>query len=77
MIKLTKVIAGYLPSEDGPFECGHCVYFNSGRCEIVEGKIDEDGCCNLFTRDKGKKDTDDETSETIDIPDTGSDEYDS
>jgi hypothetical protein len=50
MIKLTKVISGYLPPEDGPFECENCHYFKKpNSCEIVEGDIDAEGCCNLFT----------------------------
>ena len=50
MDKLTKNISGYLPPEDGPFECQNCHYFHSPlSCELVEGRIEPDGCCNLFT----------------------------
>jgi hypothetical protein len=51
-IKLTKVISGYMPPEAGPFECEYCHYFSWRRaCELVEGDIEPDGCCNLFTEE--------------------------
>jgi hypothetical protein len=50
MIKLTKLISGYMPPESGPFECEYCHYFDGKHdCELVEGDIEPDGCCNLFT----------------------------
>ena len=43
-----------MPPESGPFECEYCHYFDEPRsCELVEGTIEPDGCCNLFT-EKGK-----------------------
>ena len=47
--KLSKVTSGYLPPEKGPFECGHCIYFvKSSSCQLVQGNIDAQGCCNLY-----------------------------
>lgn len=68
MIKLTKIVSGYLPPEDGPFECENCHYFNKGgKCELVEGNIDPEGCCNLYTpKDSDKSDKSDD-DESIDI----------
>jgi hypothetical protein len=75
MIKLTKVISGYMPPEAGPFECEYCHYFNEPRgCELVEGNIDRDGCCNLFT-EKGKagKPTEELDDEKIELDSDDSD----
>lgn len=61
-IKLTKVISGYLPPEEGPFECENCHYFSKpNKCELVEGNIDPEGCCNLYTpcSDDGMRKKDD------------------
>jgi hypothetical protein len=62
MMKLSKNISGYLPPEDGPFECERCHYFRpSVSCELVEGTIEPEGCCNLFTQeDSSKQSSDDE-----------------
>ena len=50
-VKLTKTVSGYLPPEDGPFECENCTYFlKASSCRIVEGYIDPVGCCNLYTK---------------------------
>ena len=55
--KISKKVSGYLSSEDGPFECENCGHFKEpASCEIVEGHIDPEGCCNLYV--KGAKDTD-------------------
>jgi len=41
--------AGYLPPEDGPFECQHCAHFKSpNACDKVSGVIDPQGCCNYY-----------------------------
>lgn len=41
--------AGYLGPEHGPFMCGNCMhYLGAGKCDVVSGEIDEQGCCNLF-----------------------------
>jgi len=50
--EVNPLIAGYKGPEDGPFQCGNCVYFGrhgEGTCAIVAGPIDEGGLCNLFT----------------------------
>jgi hypothetical protein len=41
-----KDVAGY--SEEGPTYCGVCKYFidKDDACRLVEGHIDEFGCCN-------------------------------
>lgn len=67
MVKLTKVVSGYLPPEDGPFECENCHYFSQPRdCELVEGTIDPEGCCNLYTSvDSDNEESDD--SERIEL----------
>lgn len=36
---------GYGEKKDGTL-CKKCVHFDKGYCEIVEGKIGEDACCN-------------------------------
>jgi hypothetical protein len=42
---IPKDVAGYI--EDGPTYCGVCEYFiPPNSCEVVNGKIDEYGCCN-------------------------------
>lgn len=57
-----------MPPEAGPFECEHCHYFQQpNKCELVQGGIDPEGCCNLFTeKDKpgdAKAELDDEKIE--------------
>lgn len=68
--KVSQQYAGYQGPENGPFECEHCTFFSApSACQIVEGNIDPEGCCNNFT--KGGKpappdsddDADDEASE--------------
>lgn len=63
--KLSKVQAGYLPPEDGPFECGNCIHFYPPhKCELVEGVIKSAGCCNLYTPDEqGIEESDDSDDE--------------
>lgn len=53
---LDKGTAGYLGPEDGPFKCANCIYFSPAApntCAIVEGMIDPEGCCNLYTKADG------------------------
>jgi hypothetical protein len=41
--------AGYMPPEDGPFECDHCAHFQApNTCDKVSGVIDPQGCCNYY-----------------------------
>jgi hypothetical protein len=54
--KSTKIEAGYLGPEHGPFRCGGCYFFHDvegGYCYQVAGHIDADGCCNLYRQAKG------------------------
>lgn len=55
--KTSKQAAGYLPPVEGGFKCANCIFFvrgdgpghgGIGACKLVEGKIDPEGCCNLF-----------------------------
>lgn len=46
--RLHKDVAGYLPPSGG-FLCGRCDYFHApDACELVEGLINPQGCCNLW-----------------------------
>ena len=45
---LQQVTVGYMPPQMGPFECGRCLHFSGGQCDIVSGTIAPKGCCNLF-----------------------------
>ena len=39
----------YMEPEAGPFECNNCQHFDSkGACDIVDGSIAAEGCCNLY-----------------------------
>jgi hypothetical protein len=49
---------GYAGPENGPFECDHCIHFDGqGTCNNpqvqadpeVQGKVDAEGCCNLYS----------------------------
>ena len=42
--------AGYMGPEAGPFQCQNCRHFQGDGqdCEIVEGPIQAEGCCNEF-----------------------------
>jgi hypothetical protein len=54
--EVNPLIAGYKGPEDGPFQCGNCVFYGrhgEGSCAIVAGPIDEGGLCNLFTSAAG------------------------
>jgi hypothetical protein len=50
--------SGYATPDLGPFECDNCVHFEApNRCNQsqvvsdpeVQGNVDAEGCCNLFT----------------------------
>lgn len=45
--KIPKHNAGYGSNPLG-FSCGVCMYFRKGICNIVEGPIKAQDCCNLF-----------------------------
>jgi hypothetical protein len=49
--------SGYAGPENGPFECSNCIHFDGqGTCDNpqvqsdpeVQGKVEAEGCCNLF-----------------------------
>ena len=42
--------AGYMGPENAPFKCSNCVHFQGegNDCEVVEGPISAEGCCNEF-----------------------------
>jgi hypothetical protein len=47
--KLAKGAAVYMDPVEGGFKCSNCDFFHTPRaCELVEGSIDPEGCCNLF-----------------------------
>jgi hypothetical protein len=48
--KVSKSEAGYQPPSEAPFECQNCGHYKffAQYCELVEGKIEPKGCCNLF-----------------------------
>jgi len=69
-VKLTKITSGYLPPEDGPFKCGNCIYFDKPEsCDLVEGYIDFDGCCNLYIKDEEVKKPEKESNYIFDEED--------
>lgn len=55
----TKGEAGYIdpppqrlwPARGKGIRCGTCIYFRDGACDVVEGDIHGQGCCNLWTDD--------------------------
>jgi len=52
--KVGQDVVHYLGSESGPFECQSCVFFQGPNgCSIVDGDIDPQGVCNLFTSASG------------------------
>lgn len=52
--KTSKTAVVYMDGEKGPFRCDNCSEFEAPNgCEIVEGYIDPEGCCNLY-KQKGK-----------------------
>jgi len=48
-----KEVAGFLEGQQG-FTCGRCKHFHQiketglGECEIVQGPVRREGCCNAF-----------------------------
>ena len=41
----------YMSPEEGPFKCGNCEYFQApNACQLVEGKIEAEGCCSLYEK---------------------------
>lgn len=48
--KVPQMAAGYLGAEYGPFTCSTCVMFEApDSCSIVDGAIEADGVCNVWT----------------------------
>jgi hypothetical protein len=47
--QLTKGAVVYMNRVPGGFKCSNCDYFSQpNACELVEGHIDPEGCCNAF-----------------------------
>lgn len=57
--KLTKDESGYVPAYP-KIQCGTCIYFVNipflESCKIVEGPIEEAGCCNLWIPNRDQLD---------------------
>jgi hypothetical protein len=48
-VKTSQDSVVYMTGDKGPFMCSHCEYFTApNACQIVDGKIDPMGCCNLY-----------------------------
>lgn len=65
MDKVPQQNAGYMGPEMGPFKCGNCDFFDptDSDCHIVAGKVDPEGCCNMFTKLGAHQPDEDEGSE--------------
>lgn len=47
--KLPQQLVVYMGSEDGPFQCDNCRYFEApSTCEKVAESVDPGGHCNIF-----------------------------
>jgi hypothetical protein len=47
--KLPPQLVLYMGSEQGPFQCDHCRYWQAPiACTMVDGPIDPQGVCNIF-----------------------------
>lgn len=67
--KLSQGLVVYMGAEDGPFECGHCLYFAPpNACHLVDGDIDPKGCCNLYT--PGGAPSPDDATPDADVPES-------
>jgi hypothetical protein len=45
-----QITVNYLGPEMGPFSCGSCKFFmQPSSCQIVQGQVEADGICNVFT----------------------------
>lgn len=50
LAKVDQQKANYLGPDQGPFECSNCSFWqDGGACQVVSGKIDPKGVCQLFT----------------------------
>lgn len=48
--KVDQQKSNYLGPESGPFACSNCSFWEEpNACQIVSGKIDPQGICQLFT----------------------------
>lgn len=53
--KVAPAVAVYKTSDMGPFICSNCHYFeDDGSCTLVDGPIDPEGVCNMFTAIEGE-----------------------
>lgn len=48
--KVMPAIAVYMTPDLGPFKCANCAHFDGqAACDIVDGPIDPEGMCHIFT----------------------------
>lgn len=64
--------SGYAGPEKGPFECSNCIHFDGqNKCDNpqvvsdpeVNGQVEAEGCCNLFSPATGGDDEESEGEE--------------
>jgi len=49
-MKVSQDVVVYMGGDLGPFKCANCNFFQApNACAIVDGEIDPEGCCDLFT----------------------------
>lgn len=49
LLPMTSPRVDYMYGDKGPFLCAHCRYFiKPSACAKVAGRIDPQGCCNLY-----------------------------
>jgi hypothetical protein len=75
--------SGYATPDNGPFECGNCIHFDgTNKCDNpqvvsdpeVNGQVEAEGCCNLFSpaeHEGGEDESGEEEGETGAIPGAG------
>ncbi len=57
--KTPQHLVVYRGPDEGPFACGNCVHFDGqSSCEVVQGKVDPAGLCNIFMAGSGQPDPD-------------------
>lgn len=67
--KVSQLAVVYMDGEKGPFECSHCCYFQpEASCQIVEGDIDPNGCCNLYCPPNHDESAEPDAEEAVEAP---------